>query len=212
MKENVVIVIEMETIKQFLRHYSRLLRRDFLCILVKMSAQQFKIPTKRLDWRTRDGMFNFLQSIWIRLYPLLHEKTIFNWYLNYFQHLEKILSMKKFMMFIYNNWDKFQSILTDPDVILYMKNNENKISELVKEAYTRTIDLCVQYPEETKINGIIALYKSHLELISKPVLPKPIRREETNENMQNEYVIPVPVDFIANEYAPLDLFYKNPVI
>ncbi|EAX97367.1 hypothetical protein TVAG_499040 [Trichomonas vaginalis G3] len=121
----------MDNIKACLKGYSRLLRRDFLAILVKMTAKEFGIRTVRCDWRTRKGMFAFLQGSWERFHPLLNQPTVFNWYCTNFDSAEKLFSNRKFVMFIYANWKQYESFLTNPNTILCIKSHSNGIETLI---------------------------------------------------------------------------------
>lgn len=124
-------VESLDNIKACLKGYSRLLRRDFLAILVKMTAKEFGIRTVRCDWRTRKGMFAFLQSAWDKFFPLLSQQTIFKWYCTNFDSAEKLFSNRKFVMFIYANWKQYESILTNPTTMMCIKSHANGIETLL---------------------------------------------------------------------------------
>ena len=121
----------VDTVKATLREYSRFMRRDFLAILVKMSAKYFNIRTVRCDWRTRTGMVAFLQGIWEKFFPLLSEDSIFNWYCNNFDSLEKLFSERKFMMFIFSKWEEYKNFLKSSETLSFIKQNEDAILVIV---------------------------------------------------------------------------------
>ena len=121
----------VETVKAALREYSRFMRRDFLAILVKMSAKYFNIRTVRCDWRTRTGMVAFLQGIWEKFFPLLSEDSIFNWYCTNFDSLEKLFSERKFMMFVFSKWEEYKNFFKSQETLAFMKQNEDSILVLV---------------------------------------------------------------------------------
>lgn len=116
-----------DAVKTFLRTYSRFLRRDFLAILVKMTAKELGIRTVRSDWRTRKGMLAFLSASWERFVDLCSRETIFKWYCTHFDAHEKVFSHRKLMMFIYANWSQFCSVLSTPSVLMAIKNSQNEI-------------------------------------------------------------------------------------
>ena len=127
----VVMRISPETVKSELRVYSKFLRRDFLVILVKMSSKYFGIKTVRTDWRTRKGMLAFLSQCWERLNPLFHQESIFKWYAESFNSLEKVLGNKKFVLYIFSNWDTYSKLLTDNEILQLIRNNQTEFEALL---------------------------------------------------------------------------------
>lgn len=121
----------IETVKTTLKTYSRFMRRDFLAILVKMSAKNFNVRTVRCDWRTRSGMLAFLQSVWERLFPLLSQDTIFKWYCQNFDSQEKVFSIRKFMMYIFANWQTHADFLKQEETLSFLKINQNEAEILI---------------------------------------------------------------------------------
>ena len=123
--------ITADTVKAKIRTYSRFLRRDFLAILVKMSAKHFNIRTVRCDWRTRTGMVAFLQGVWERLSPLLEDDSIFNWYCTNFDSHETLFSNRKFMLYVYANWVKYGEFFKQQETLNFLKINQNEIEILL---------------------------------------------------------------------------------
>ena len=121
----------VDVVKTTLKEYSKFMRRDFLAILVKMSAKYFNIRTVRCDWRTRTGMVSFLQGVWEKFAPLLSEDSIFNWYCTNFDSLEKLFSERKFMMYVFAKWNDLEEFLKQDETIIFMKQNENELIVLL---------------------------------------------------------------------------------
>lgn len=119
--------VTADTVKKTLQVYSKFLRRDFLAILVKMSAKQFGIRTVRSDWRTRNGMINFLAGCWDKFLNAINTDTILQWYYTNFESIEKVFSNRKFMMFIYNNWNQYQTFLKDKETLQFLHDNQLEI-------------------------------------------------------------------------------------
>ena len=124
-------IVTPDTVKNKIRTYSRFLRRDFLAILVKMSAKHFNIRTVRCDWRTRTGMVAFLQGIWERFAPLLDTDTIFHWYCVNFDSHETLFSNRKFMLYIFANWPKYEQFFKQQETLDFLKMNQNEIEILL---------------------------------------------------------------------------------
>ena len=119
----------VDDVKNFLRQFSRFLRRDFLAILVKMTARELSIKTVRCDWRTRKGMLAFLQTHWARFTELVKGDTIFHWYTQNFEASEKILENRKLMMFIYANWTQYAQLLSSQGCLQVLKAHQTELQE-----------------------------------------------------------------------------------
>ena len=145
----------VDQVKNTLKQYSKFMRRDFLAILVKMSAKYFNIRTVRCDWRTRTGMIAFLQGVWEKFLPLLSEDSIFNWYCTNFDTLEKLFSERKFMMFIFSKWEEYQDFLKSDEALCFMKQNEDSILVLVSNPKTQHPAIFDHQPAGQQILNII---------------------------------------------------------
>jgi hypothetical protein len=122
----------LELVKNILQNFSRLLRRDFLYVLVKTSAKQLQIPTSRDDWRTRDGMLAFIARNWNIISVLLYNQSEFvGWYAIHFQSSEKLLTDQKFAKFIHKNWVKYKEFFLCSSTQDFMQINQNYLSTLL---------------------------------------------------------------------------------
>lgn len=170
-----------EEIKNTLKAYSKFLRRDFLAILVKMSARELGIKTVRSDWRTRKGMLTFLQNSWARFTPLLAADTIFQWYCHYFDYLEKIFSKRKFIMFLYANWDKYGDFMKSDAAIAFMRAHQTEIENILNTQSTKRSRAWNEVEAGTSLNAIIEHFSNGLvepikeEVIIIPQDIQPIR-------------------------------------
>lgn len=126
----------VEPMKKYLRKFSKHLRRDFLYLLVRMSSQEFNIPTVRYDWRTRKGMLSYLADIWPQLKELIIHDTFFKWFCLHFSQLDTLLLNRKFVMFIYKNWEKYKSTLTHPNIGIFLALHITQIEQLLSNADT----------------------------------------------------------------------------
>ena len=79
----------IEEVKNYLKNFSKLLRRDFLAILVKMCAKALQIRTVREDWRTRTGMLQFMQQNWPKFLVLVNTETCIKWFCSNFEQKEE---------------------------------------------------------------------------------------------------------------------------
>ena len=130
----------VDNIKKHLKNYSRFLRRDFLAILVKMTAKELNIRTVRGDWRTRKGMLAFLQSSWGKFVNLVSADSIFNWYTHNFDSAEKFFTNRKLMMFIYANWSQYSSFLESRRTIDFIKIHQNELEEMASMGLDKTYE------------------------------------------------------------------------
>ena len=121
----------IEEVKNYLKNFSKLLRRDFLAILVKMCAKALQIRTVREDWRTRTGMLQFIQQNWAKFLVLVNSETCVNWYCRNFEQLEKILSDRKFSLFLYSSWEQYKALLASKQCIAFLKQNQIQICEFL---------------------------------------------------------------------------------
>ena len=117
----------IEEVKNYLKNFSKLLRRDFLAILVKMCAKALQIRTVREDWRTRTGMLQFMQQNWPKFLVLVNTETCIKWFCSNFEQFEKILSNRKFSLFLYSSWEQYKSFLMSKEGCSFMKQNQNQI-------------------------------------------------------------------------------------
>lgn len=151
-----------EEIKGVLKQYSKFLRRDFLAILVKMSAKQLSIKTVRSDWRTRKGMLSFLQNHWPRILTLLNSDTIFKWYCQSFDTLEKIFSRRKFIMHIFSNWNQHKDLLNSGSAISFLRSHQTEIDTIIGTESTRRSRNWVENELGAVFDGIIEQYFSSI--------------------------------------------------
>ncbi|EAX86770.1 hypothetical protein TVAG_132380 [Trichomonas vaginalis G3] len=194
----------LENIKGHLKQYSRLLRRDFLAILVKMTAKEFGIRTVRCDWRTRKGMLAFLQSSWDKFYPQLTQETVFKWYCTNFEACEKLFSIRKFIMFIYSNWNLFNTFLTTPEAISCLRSHSRGIETLLEsqsvpknfewletEAGKKILDIVCQF----KSGQTSKLISEDEEMVSSPEE----NSQKSVENTDVQPIIPIPAGVTDND-------------
>ena len=121
-----------ETVKEHLRKYSRFLRRDFLCVLVKTCAKHLQLHTSRDDWRTRTGMLKFFTRSWCGISSLLDDHSIFiGWYTKNFQLSERLLTNRKFSQFLYRNWAKYKQFLSLFSTEEFMQNHQGTLSDVL---------------------------------------------------------------------------------
>ena len=118
--------------KNCLVQFSPQLRRDFLAILVKMAAREFKMITVRNDWRTRDGMLKFIEKIWPKLRNVLFEDNAIFWFVSIYRYTENAFSNRHFAIFLYDNWQKYKDILKNQETINFLRYNQKHIKEVLK--------------------------------------------------------------------------------
>ena len=175
-------------IQEQLKTFSKFLRRDFLAVLVKMLSKELNLKTVRSDWRTRSGMFTFLQNNFEKLINLIQEETIFKWYCLNFEKIEKVFSIRKFMMFLYSNWIIYKNILIKKESIEFLINNQQKIHDLIQnpEIYNKE-SLLINNQSILNIISSFHSSKKSFEINSPPPSP------HQNDNFE-EFSIPE-IDF-----------------
>ncbi|EAX99295.1 hypothetical protein TVAG_113110 [Trichomonas vaginalis G3] len=168
-----------DVVKTFLKNYSRFLRRDFLAILVKMTAKELGIRTVRCDWRTRKGMLAFLSASWERFVDLTSRDTIFKWYCNNFDSLEKVFSNRKLMMFIYANWSEYGTFFSSPATLSLIKNSQNEIDSYITTGANARNQGWTETEAGQVLSGIISHFKGGLpqaapaKPAAKPIVEEP---------------------------------------
>ena len=136
--------VPVDEVKRSLFNFSPQLRRDFLAILVKMTAKEFNLVTVRKDSRTKDGMLKFLAKHWLLLKPQLYHDTAIHWFVSIFSMTEFIFSDRQFALFIYNNWSVYKQTLIRQDIIQFMKYSQKFLKQILK---SREL---IQIPSEWK--------------------------------------------------------------
>ena len=210
--------VSVETVKTTLKSYSRFMRRDFLAILVKMSAKNFNVRTVRCDWRTRSGMLAFMQGVWERFFPLLSQDTIFKWYCQNFDTQEKVFSNRKFMMYIFANWQAHQSFLKQEETLTFLKVNQNEAEILLSNPKAKHSQAWAQ-PIGTKFLEIINEFASSkpAQVNSSPVplaAPSIMRKSMSMPSMQQIAAQPqIPPRMASSpiEQAPQPDFIAQPI-
>ena len=165
----------IDDIKKYLKQFSRFLRRDFLAILVKMTARELTIKTVRCDWRTRKGMLAFLQTHWTRFTNLVNSDTIFHWYTHNFESSEKLLENRKLMMFIFANWSHYSNFLQTKEALQLLRAHQNELQNFATSSIelsaewtkTETGHQMIELINEFK-NGLVPSAKVPIQVPTKP--------------------------------------------
>ena len=156
----------VDSMTKFLKKFSKHLRRDFLQILVRLTAKKFSLQTVRDDWRERKGMLAFLADRWTDLHNLILQDTFFNWYCYYFPTIESVLVVKKFVIFIYDNWDKYSDFFKRKDVIFFIHYNILDLEQiLINPKITRFPELWSKFEVGTSLSNIIHEYRQATQIV-----------------------------------------------
>jgi hypothetical protein len=112
--------------------FSRYLRRDFLAILVRMTANVLKVHTSREDWRTRDGSLRFFARHWDIFSKLLVTNKGLQWFVRHFDQFQKILCNRKLSLFIFNNWVKYGSLFSNSEFEKFLTENSVEFLNVIE--------------------------------------------------------------------------------
>lgn len=129
---DVVSAQSVNEMKTKLRKYSRLLRRDFLFILVRACKLELHQRTSRTDWRTRTGMFQFLEKNRAFLEASLEKSGFIRWYCNSFEMAERVLSDRKFVQFLHERWPQYSEVLETASLIDVLHRHEAYVEAILK--------------------------------------------------------------------------------
>ena len=203
----------VEEVKKHLKIYSKFLRRDFLAILVKMCAKELLVRTVREDWRTRTGMLQFLQQNWAKFLSLVNNDTIFNWFCNNFESLEKILSNRKLVLFIYANWSQYSQYLATPEAIDFFKKNQLEIASFIEGDVQSSKEwMTTEYGSKfIEIYKAFCIAPTHISIPQKIIQQKPIQQQQiirqpvTTLKADEMVFCPVIEDYSATEDDQLEI-------
>lgn len=178
----------MEHIKSTLAKYSPALRRDFLAILVKLAAKKLNMYTVRNDWRTKDGMLDFIRRNWDSIGNFINTDPCINWFCTSYQPLSHAFTDRKFALFIQDAWATVGPVLNRPDVFALFKYQ----SQIVKSLLESKTQICIppvwaQFQAGIDLYRIIEQYKSGTAIVSPPQSP-----------LQNQSLPQVVDDFSLN--------------
>lgn len=129
----------VEIIKNTLRRYSRLLRRDFLMSLVRLCALELHIRTTRSDWRTRDGSLLFLSEHWNGFHCLLEKEGFIRWFCYAYSRCIGVLSNRHFVNFLYQNWDSYKLLFDNKTTIAFISVHRSAVESALKGAPAREV-------------------------------------------------------------------------
>lgn len=160
MSDSKVYHVTVDHIKEYLKSYSKFLRRDFLGLLVKMASKELGIRTVREDWRTRKGMYSYLLNVWEKLHPLFHGNTVFKWYATHFERNEKIFSNRKFIIFVFVNWKTFGSFVSDPKAMSFFESHHLDIEGVLEGGILKTTPQWVQDPIGCQWSQLLMTFQS----------------------------------------------------
>lgn len=136
----------VEKTKKYLQQFSKNLKRDFLCNLVKLVSREKGIRTIRDDWRTKNGALSFITKHWSCIAMIYYGDNFISWYLNNYNKHEKLLSNKKTLHFLFDNYDKIKNDLEDNDFLENLSADKSQLTELPQACSTATeeFELCWQ--------------------------------------------------------------------
>ncbi|EAX98083.1 hypothetical protein TVAG_415070 [Trichomonas vaginalis G3] len=181
----------MNNMKSVLTKYSPTLRRDFLAILVKLSAKKLQTYTVRNDWRTKTGMLEFLQRNWDRISNFIEQDPAINWFCINYTPLEKIFTDRKFALFIQDSWDVVGRILSRPDVLMVFKYQIPTVLSLLESKIPITIpQIWTQYQASNDLFHVIEMYKNGGVPVSPQdqcEIPRLVTTEEIFYSPDNNY-------------------------
>lgn len=150
------IIVAYDEIVGVLKNYSRALRRDFLGNLVRITAKTLGKQTVRNDWRTREGMFNFLQQHWEFISKELNEDTFIKWYCSSFEQAERVLSEKSFVLFLRDHWLEYNDTFKTVSTVQALSRYSSIIAEDLKNKKLSV------WPEDPILAGVKVAMSEYL--------------------------------------------------
>lgn len=141
MSEVAILRQKIQFVKNILSFFSNTLKYDFLFILLRMVSAELRIPTKRNDWRTRDGIFQFFARHWNESYNVMGSKPAIRWFCTHFKLLENLLVNKSFSLFLYDNWNDYGPYFSNHDFIQFIKTHTTLILTCLHDPQS-LVDLC----------------------------------------------------------------------
>ncbi|EAY22973.1 hypothetical protein TVAG_077200 [Trichomonas vaginalis G3] len=197
--------ITPENLKTELKQFSIYLRRDFLCVLVKLASRQFGIHLNRTDWRTRTGMLSFIQRNWEQISIALRDPSNFiGWYAINFEFNERILSDKKFTLYLSSIWDKYCDFFNNHETNCFMRSNSNEIVNAISKNENVDGYSFVNTKIGQTLAEIIKKFKNVNEFHGPSIIPPPIPSQihSVPEQLPN---VPSIQDTFINDSSELDM-------
>ena len=178
----------VNSMKATLNQFSPHLRRDFLQILVRLTAMQFSVQTVRSDWRERKGMLAFLADRWTQLKILINQDTFFRWYCYSFPKIESILVIRNFVIFLYENWTQYKEFFNRKDVFCFIHWTSLDLEQiLINKRITKYPDVWHQCPIGIAFINIIQHFRENLDQKSESRLNiTKISTSTSTENLQHQ--------------------------
>ncbi|EAX94502.1 hypothetical protein TVAG_241890 [Trichomonas vaginalis G3] len=181
-------------IKSILAKYSSNLRRDFLAILVKLSAKKLNMYTVRNDWRTKKGMLDFLERNWEAISKFIVSDPAISWFCNNYSNMAQAFTDRKFAFFIQDNWSSVGDILSRADVLTILQYQKPVIKQMLETKDPVQIPpIWAQFQPSRDLFHIIKMYKTGSPVESPKVSPCNSPRLDTTEEtidsfpQMNEY-------------------------